>query len=86
MKKAWWRSKTLWVNLVTGAALLAQTQFGFVLDAEVQGGILAVVNLALRCVTGEPVGLKDEQPPQITPIGPGEFPGLDAGGPGVQGP
>lgn len=76
--KAWWRSKTLWVNVVAGAALLAQTQFGFVLSPEVQGAILTVVNLALRLITKEPVGLRDE-------ASPGEFPGIDAGGPGVKG-
>jgi uncharacterized membrane protein len=76
--KAWWRSKTLWVNLVAGAALLAQSQFGFIVDAEAQGAVLVVVNLVLRLITNEPVGLKDE-------AGPGPFPGLDAGGPGVAG-
>ena len=58
-KKAWWSSKTLWLNLVAGLALVAQSQFGFVIDPEAQAGILAVVNLALRLVTKEPVGLKD---------------------------
>jgi hypothetical protein len=70
--KAWWRSKTLWVNLVAGLALLAQSQFGFVIDAEVQAAILAVVNLVLRLITNEAVGLKSE-------TAPGEFPGIDAG-------
>jgi uncharacterized membrane protein len=77
-KKAWWRSKTLWVNLVAGLALLAQSQFGFVMDGEVQGAILTVINLVLRLITKEPVGLKDETGP-----GPVPFPGVDAGGPGV---
>ncbi|TSA13570.1 MAG: hypothetical protein D4R73_00660 [Deltaproteobacteria bacterium] len=75
-QKAWWRSKTLWVNVVAGAALLAQSQFGFVIDGEVQAAILTVVNLALRLITNEPVGLKDE-------TAPGPFPGIDAGGPGA---
>jgi hypothetical protein len=74
-KKAWWRSKTLWVNLVAGAALLAQSQFGFVIDGEVQGAILLIINFALRLITNEPVGLKNE-------VAPGLFPGVDAGGPG----
>jgi hypothetical protein len=76
MKKAWWRSKTLWVNVVAGMALLAQSQFGFVVDGEIQGAILTLINLALRLITNEPVGLKDE-------TGPIPFPGVDAGGPGV---
>lgn len=47
-KKAWWRSKTLWINLVAGGALLAQSQFGFVIDAQTQAAVLAVVNLILQ--------------------------------------
>ena len=62
-KKGWWRSKTLWVNLVAGLALLAQSQMGFVIDGEVQAAILAFVNLLLRLITKEPVGLKDEAAP-----------------------
>ena len=31
-KKGWWRSKTLWVNLVAGVALVGQSQFEFVID------------------------------------------------------
>jgi len=75
-KKAWWRSKTLWVNLVAGVALLVQSQFGFVLDGEVQGAILMLINFALRLITNEPVGLKD-----FAASGP--LPGIDAGSPGV---
>jgi uncharacterized membrane protein len=67
-KKAWWKSRTLWVNLVAGLALLAQSQFGFVIDGELQGAILAVVNLALRLITKEPVGLKDEHPAPVVRI------------------
>jgi len=76
--KAWWRSKTLWINVIAGAALLAQSQLGLVIDGEVQAAILTVVNLLLRLITNEPVGLKDA-------AGPGPFPGIDAGGPGVGG-
>lgn len=78
-KKAWWRSKTLWLNLVAGAALLTQSQFGFVLDAQAQAAILAVINLALRFITSEPVGLRDEAAPIVD-----SFPGIDAG-PDVKG-
>jgi hypothetical protein len=77
-KKAWWRSKTLWVNAVAAIALLAQRQWGFVIDIETQGVILTCINLVLRLITKEPVGLRDEQAP-------GPFPGIDAGGPGAPG-
>lgn len=59
-KKGWWRSKTLWVNLVAFAALGVQSQCGFIIDAQTQGAILAVVNLVLRCITKEPIGLKTD--------------------------
>ena len=59
-KKAWWRSKTLWVNVIAGAAFLANIRWGFDMDLGTQGAILAVVNLVLRLVTKEPLGLKDE--------------------------
>lgn len=78
MEKAWWRSKTLWVNIVAGAVLLVQTQTGFAVDPEIQAGFLALVNLVLRLVTKEPVGLTNE-------AGPPPFPGVDAGGPGLAG-
>ncbi len=71
--KAWWRSKTLWINIVAGGVLLLQTQTGFAIDPEVQAGILALVNLVLRLITKEPVGLKDETA--------GPFPDVDAGPP-----
>lgn len=72
--KAWWRSKTLWVNLVAGGALLAQSQFAFVISPEAQGAILAVVNLILRLITKDAVGLRDKKDAVS-----GEFPGIDAG-------
>ena len=64
--KAWWRSKTLWVNVIAGLAFLAQSQMGFVIDGEIQGAILAIINLVLRLITNEPVGLKDEPRPGVT--------------------
>lgn len=51
--KTWWKSKTLWMNLIAFAALGLQTQTGFIIDAESQAGILAVINLILRAVTYE---------------------------------
>lgn len=83
-KKAWWRSKTLWVNALALAALIIQSQpeIGFAMTPEKQVAILGVVNLALRLITGEAVGLHDDANPST---GPGEFPDVDAGGPGVKG-
>ena len=49
--KRWYTSKTLWVNLLAIVALVAQTEFGYILDAEAQAVILATINLALRIIT-----------------------------------
>ena len=55
--KPWWTSKTLWVNAIAFVALLVQ-QFGagFIIDAETQVGILAVLNVLLRLVTKTGIG------------------------------
>lgn len=55
-------SKTLWVNGLAGVAAVS-TAFGFDigLDAEAQtaivGGIMAIVNIVLRLVTKQPLGV-----------------------------
>jgi len=55
MAKKWYRSKTIWVNLIAAGAMIVQSQTGFVISPEEQAAILAVVNLVLRAVTGEPI-------------------------------
>ena len=49
--KRWYTSKTLWLNLLAIVALIAQGQFGYLLDAEAQSVILAAINLLLRIIT-----------------------------------
>ena len=53
-----WKSKTFWVNVIAILALLAQTQVGFIIDAEAQAALLAVINLGLRAVTKTPIAWK----------------------------
>lgn len=50
-----WKSKILWANLITIAVLLAQSEFGYVISPEAQGGILAAINILLRLITKEPL-------------------------------
>ena len=60
--KAWWSSKTIWVNVLAGVAAIAA---GFGIDlgltAEVQSqvvvGVLSAVNVALRVVTSSALRL-----------------------------
>ena len=59
--KPWWTSKTLWTNAVM-LGVTVGTFFGLELgldpDAQIAvvGGIMAVVNIALRFVTTKAVG------------------------------
>jgi len=50
--KKWYTSKTLWINLLSMASILAQTYYKTdVLPAEVQVSLLAVINIVLRTIT-----------------------------------
>ena len=55
MTKTWYTSKMLWVNAIAIVAIIAQGQFGFVIDPVVQMGALAVINIILRAITGEDI-------------------------------
>jgi hypothetical protein len=50
----------MWVNVIAIAGLFLQSQFGFVFAGEEQAALLVVVNLILRAITKEEVGLHDE--------------------------
>lgn len=58
MGKPWWASKTLWANLIALGASIA-AGFGVDIGPEAQaslvGGVMAVVNIALRFLTIEPL-------------------------------
>jgi len=67
-KKAWYRSKTIWFNVLAIIVALA-TQFGYQgnIDPEFQqigATVLMVGNLILRFKTNSPVGGKDEEEPE----------------------
>lgn len=53
--KKWYKSRTLYVNLVAAVAFFIQQQFGFVIPMELQGMLLAALNAALRLDTSEPL-------------------------------
>lgn len=62
-KKPWYKSKTLWVNIVVGSAAVltyvAGDQFPIPFNEQVLGWIVfgqAVLNAALRLVTSKPIG------------------------------
>lgn len=53
--KKWYRSKTIWVNLIALGASLLQAKYGLVIDGPTQGMILVILNIILRAVTKEEI-------------------------------
>ena len=53
MTKTWYTSKMLWVNAIAIIAIIAQGQFGFIIDPVAQLSMLGVINIVLRAITGE---------------------------------
>ena len=57
--KPFWKSKTLWVNIIAIAGILLYNQYGIDLDAETQAAavtsVLAVINIILRIFTSQPI-------------------------------
>jgi len=51
--KKWYKSKTLWANIIYLIALLVQEKYGFIISVEEQLAVLAIINLILRAVTKE---------------------------------
>ena len=60
--KPWYTSKTLWVNLlaVIGSIIIG-TQVTTETWAEISVGLLALVNVILRLVTGEAVSWSNDK-------------------------
>jgi len=55
-EKKWYSSKTLWVNLLSILAILAQSYAGNdIVSPEIQAALLGIINVILRGVTKGPV-------------------------------
>jgi len=54
--KAWWKSKTFWINLASLGVAAALDEPNGATMAQ----ILAVANLILRFFTSQPVGVRDD--------------------------
>lgn len=52
-KKKWFRSKTLWLNVIGIAGIILQCEYGFVIDAELEFAILGGINVLLRLITNK---------------------------------
>lgn len=60
--KTWYTSKTLWVNAIAALALIVQSRYGFVIDAEIQAAILTIINLILRISTRQEINWNKSAP------------------------
>lgn len=66
--KAWWKSRTIWVNALMGALALAESQLQMLqplVPFNVYGALafgLPIVNLVLRTITTVPVASRDGEP------------------------
>ena len=60
--KAWWKSKTLWLNGLVAFGAVVEANFGMIRDHigpqwyVLLIGIVACVNAILRTITSEPIG------------------------------
>jgi len=55
--KPFWQSKTFWVNIMAAVGMVVQSQTTYVLDPEMQAGIIVAINIILRFITKEGVSL-----------------------------
>lgn len=56
MPKKWYRSKTIWINMLMAASVLYQVLTGDdILDADAQAVIILIINIILRIITGKPL-------------------------------
>ena len=53
--KDWWKSKTLWINLIAVGSIIVRAEFGLVLIPEAEIIILAAINMILRKITKEKI-------------------------------
>ena len=58
--KSWFRSKTLWINIVAVIAVLFGQYVGIDMTGEENVAFLGVVNFILRLITSEPVGFIED--------------------------
>lgn len=56
--KDWWKSKTLWINVIAISGIIIRSEFGLVLTPEGEVAILGFINLVLRAVTKEKIEWK----------------------------
>jgi len=56
--KDWYKSRTLWVNVIAIANIILRAELGLTLTPETELLILAGINIALRAITKEEIIFK----------------------------
>ena len=51
--KDWWKSKTLWVNIIAIGAIVVRAEYGLVLTPVGEVALLGAINMILRKITKE---------------------------------
>ena len=58
LNKVWWKSKTLYINIIALLLIIVQANTGFIFPLEYQATILAVLNAINRMLTNSNITLK----------------------------
>lgn len=56
--KDWYKSRTLWVNVIAIANIILRAELGLTLTPEAEVGILVIINFVLRYITKEKIVFK----------------------------
>jgi hypothetical protein len=56
--KDWYKSRTLWVNVIAIANIILRAKLGLTLTPEAEVGILVIINFVLRYITKEKIVFK----------------------------
>lgn len=59
MPKAFWKSKTLWFNVLSAAVMAGQGALGIHIPPNVAVPLVAVGNMGLRMITSAPLAVAD---------------------------
>lgn len=58
INKKWWKSKTFYLNAIAIVLIAVQSSLGLeLIPLELQGTIVAVLNLIVRCITSTNITL-----------------------------
>jgi Mg2+/citrate symporter len=58
MEKPWWKSRTIWVNIIALVLLLVSKATGFEIPIEAEATLLSVINVIMRSITGSGIDRK----------------------------